>query len=75
MQVGLSFKEIGVDPNKTFPLVGHSGLFKDGRYGAGRLASPTINALIRVDIELFTLIKSRLIGGRMNTIDGTNIYA
>jgi hypothetical protein len=62
VQRRLLSKEIGVDFDKTLPLVRHCRLFKDGSYGTGRLTSSTINTLIRIDIELLSILKSSSLG-------------
>jgi hypothetical protein len=55
-------KEIGVDSDKILPLIWYCRLFKDCGHRTSRLTSPTINTLIRIDIELLSLVKLWLIG-------------
>jgi hypothetical protein len=57
------------------PLVRSSRLLKDRFDWADRLTSPTVDALLRIDIELLFLFKLfGLVLGRMNAIHRTHIY-
>jgi hypothetical protein len=65
---------ICVDLNKVFPLDGNSGLFKNGCHRTGRFTSAAVDAFIRIDKKLLAFLISFFTGGRMDTVNGANIY-
>src|SRR4030095_228801 len=70
----LFFEPVGVDLNKLFPLLWSRRLFEDRFDRTDGLTSPTVDALLRIDIELvFFLEFFGLVFGRMDAIDRTDI--
>jgi len=75
MRLLLFAVEISVDLDILFPLAGDIGFLKDSSHRASRFTGTTINTLIRINIELLSLVKVCLSRGRMDTIDWANIGA
>jgi hypothetical protein len=69
----LAFVVVGIDLEIVLPLLWDSAFFKDGSHGTGRLTGATINALVRVNIQLIILIVIGLTRGGMDAINGANI--
>src|SRR4030095_4770091 len=70
----LFFEPVGVYLNKVLPLLRSRRLFEDRFDRTDGLTSPTVDALLRIDIELvFFLEFFGLVFGRMDAIDRTDI--
>src|SRR5262245_44066471 len=70
----LFFEPVGVYLNKVLPLLWRRRLLEDRFDRADRLASSTVDALLRIDIELvFFLEFFLLVFGWMDAIDRTDI--
>src|SRR6266478_2228614 len=72
----LFFVPVGVDLNELFPLVRSRRLLKDRLHGTNRLASPAVDALLGVNVELLLFLELLcLVLCGMNAIHGTDIHA
>src|SRR5438132_483912 len=66
---------VSVDLNEVLPLVRSGRLLKNRLYGADRLACPTVDTLLGIDIEFFFFFELfSLIFCRMNAIHRTDIH-
>src|SRR5215207_10654324 len=66
---------VGVDLNVFLPFVWQLVLREAGVHRAGLDAGVAIDALLGVDIEHVDLVVVRLVRGRMDAVDGTNLHA
>ena len=58
----LAFVVVRVDLNKILPFGGNGRLFKDGSDRAGWFTGTAVNALVGINIELFSRLKARFVG-------------
>src|SRR5438105_484499 len=71
----LSLEEVCISLDIAFPFFWDCRLFKNGCDRTGWFASPAVNTLIRVNIQLLGLLKARFTLCWMNAVHRTNIYA
>jgi hypothetical protein len=68
------FEEICVDLDILLPFFWCRRFLKNGGDGTGRLASATIDALVRIDIQLLNRIKIFLALCRMDAVNRADIH-
>src|SRR5205823_13032220 len=69
------FEPVSVDLNEVLPLVRSGRLLKDRLYGADRLACPTVDTLLGIDIEFFFFFELlSFIFCRIDAIHRTHIH-
>jgi hypothetical protein len=69
------FEEIRVDLDILPPFFGGRGFLKNGGDRTGGLASTTVDALIRIDIQLLNRLELLLVLRGMDAIDRADIHA
>jgi hypothetical protein len=67
-KAALDFEKICVDLNILLPFLGNGRFLENSRHRAGRFARATVNALVRIDIELLAGLESRLALSRMDAV-------
>jgi hypothetical protein len=68
------FEEICIDLDILLPFFWGRRFLKNSGHGTGRLASATIDALVRIDIQLLNRIKIFLALCRMDAVNRADIH-